>query len=136
MAAVEELVDYTTKHGANLYEQGTKALGTPFSMKASQVVIFEKELQDKASMMGWDKGAQNILKLTNKDGRQISLIAEYGQSMPTHSKQDASPSFLPQASTQTSEQRKTMNKCGAVCITASPRRPKQLCLPIVRTTNS
>ena len=48
-------------------------------MKASQEVIFEKELQDRASMMGRDKGAQNILKFTNKDGRQISLIAEYGQ---------------------------------------------------------
>eukprot|EP00804_Cyclotella_cryptica_P000308 CCRYP_010230-RA/>CCRYP_010230-RA protein AED:0.47 eAED:0.47 QI:0/-1/0/1/-1/1/1/0/170 len=81
VAAVEELIDYTTKHGANLYEQGTKALGTPFSMKASQVVIFEKELQDRASMMGWDKGAQNILKFTNKDGRQISLIANTAKSM-------------------------------------------------------
>jgi hypothetical protein len=79
VAAVEELIDYTTKHGASLYEQGTKSLGTPFNMKASQVVIFEKELQDRASMMGWDQGAQNILKFTNKDGRQISLIAEYGQ---------------------------------------------------------
>ena len=48
-------------------------------MKAAQVVIFEKELQDRASMMGWDKGAQNILKFTNRDGRQISLIAEYSQ---------------------------------------------------------
>ncbi len=79
VAAIEELIDYTTKHGASLYEQGTKALGTPFNMKSNQVVIFEKELQDRASMMGWDQGAQNILRFTNKDGRQISLIAEYGQ---------------------------------------------------------
>jgi hypothetical protein len=79
VAAIEDLIDYTTKHGASLYEQGTKALGTPFNMKSSQVVIFEKELQDRASMMGWDQGAQNILRFTNKDGRQISLIAEYGQ---------------------------------------------------------
>ena len=47
-------------------------------MKASQVVIFEKELQDSARTMGWDKGTQNILNFTNKDGRQISLIDEYG----------------------------------------------------------
>lgn len=33
-AAVEELIDYTTKHGASLYKQGRKALGIPFSMKA------------------------------------------------------------------------------------------------------
>ena len=71
VAAVEELIDYTAKHGASLYEQGTKALGTPFSMKAAQVVIFEKELQDRASMMGWDKGAQNILKFTNRDSRHL-----------------------------------------------------------------
>ncbi len=43
MAAAEELINYTTKHGVSLYEQGTKALGTPFSMKAAKVVIFEKE---------------------------------------------------------------------------------------------
>ncbi len=29
--------------------------------------------------MGWDRGTQNILKFTNRDGRQISLIAKYGQ---------------------------------------------------------
>ena len=52
VATVEELIDYTTKHGVSLYGQGTKALGMPFSMKASQVVCFEKELQDRASMMG------------------------------------------------------------------------------------
>ena len=79
VAAVKELIDYTTKHGASLYKQGTKALGTPFGMKASQVVIFEKELADRASMMGWNKGMQNILKFTNKDGKTISLIAEYGK---------------------------------------------------------
>jgi len=31
-------------------------------MKANQVVIFVKELQDRASMMGWDQGTQNILQ--------------------------------------------------------------------------
>ena len=30
-------------------------------------------------MMGWDKGAQNILTFTDRDSRQINLIAEYGQ---------------------------------------------------------
>ena len=33
--AVKEQIDYTTKHSASLYEQGTKALGTFFSMKAA-----------------------------------------------------------------------------------------------------
>jgi hypothetical protein len=79
VAAVEDLIDYTTKHGASLYKQGTEPLGTPFGMKANQVVIFEKELANRASMMGWDTVNQNILNFTNKDGKNISLIAEYGQ---------------------------------------------------------
>ena len=48
-------------------------------MKASQVVIFEKDLADRARMTGWDKGMQNILKFTKKDGKIISIIAEYGK---------------------------------------------------------
>lgn len=35
VAAVEELIDYMTKHGVSLYEEETKALGTPSSMKAA-----------------------------------------------------------------------------------------------------
>ena len=92
VATVKELIDYTTKHGANLCEQGTKAPGTPFSMTASQVVIFEKELQDRASMMGWDKGTQNILRVTNKDSRQISLIVEYGNAPLTKAALTNAPS--------------------------------------------
>ena len=42
VAAVKELIDYTSKHSFNLYEQGIKSLGTPFGMKATQVVVFEK----------------------------------------------------------------------------------------------
>eukprot|EP00804_Cyclotella_cryptica_P009584 CCRYP_006287-RA/>CCRYP_006287-RA protein AED:0.39 eAED:0.39 QI:0/-1/0/1/-1/1/1/0/252 len=77
-AAVEELIIYTTKHGANMYEQGTKALGTPFSMKASQVVILKRTTR-QGKHDGLGQRPQNILKFTNKDSRQISLIAEYGQ---------------------------------------------------------
>ena len=60
MAAVEELINYIIKHGASLYKQGTKAFRTLFSMKAAQVVIFEKEPQDRASIMRWDKGHLEI----------------------------------------------------------------------------
>ena len=51
VAAVKELVDYTTKHGASLYEQETKGLRAPFSMTFDQVFIFVKELTGRASMM-------------------------------------------------------------------------------------
>ena len=67
------------KHGASLYKQGMKALNMTFNMKASQVVVFQKELADHAKMMGWDKGTQNIMKFKNKDNKDINLIPEYGQ---------------------------------------------------------
>ena len=35
-AAVEDLINYTMKQGASLYQDGTKALGTSFSMKEGQ----------------------------------------------------------------------------------------------------
>ena len=79
MEAVNEHINYNSKHGASLNKQGAKALGTPFNMKTNQAVICEKELKDRASMMGWDKCTQNILKFTNRKGRQINLIAKYGQ---------------------------------------------------------
>ena len=68
VADVDQLIDYTTKRGASLYEQGTKALATPFDLKSNQVVIFQKELKDRASMMGWNQGNQGITQFTNKDG--------------------------------------------------------------------
>lgn len=71
-------MDYMTKHGASLYEQGIKALRTPFSIKAAHVEFFEKELQDRVSMTGLDKGTHIILRFTNRYGKQISLIAKYG----------------------------------------------------------
>ena len=41
VAAVEELIDYTPKHGASPYKQGAMALRAPFTMKAAQVVILK-----------------------------------------------------------------------------------------------
>ena len=52
--AINKLINYTTKHGANLYKQGTKALGTPFSMKASKVVILcNVELEHQVFHFHW-----------------------------------------------------------------------------------
>lgn len=92
---------------------------------------FEKELQDTASMMGWDEGTQNILKLANKDGRDVSLIAEYSQIDTVTIK-----AACKHSSQESNKWRKTTSKCGAVCTIASLRMPRQHCLPIERTVNS
>ena len=54
-------------------------MGTVFSIKVGQVVVCKKELADRVSMLGGDKGMKNILKLTNRDSKNISLIAKYGR---------------------------------------------------------
>lgn len=84
MATIEELTDYTIKNGASLYERGIKTHETHFIMKSSQVVFFEKELQDMASMMGWDKGAQTILKYINMNGRPAASLPSTTKLMSKH----------------------------------------------------
>jgi hypothetical protein len=54
---VEEIIDYKTKHGASIYEQGcqpldNKALTKGFSMSLSQLVVFVEALHRKATQMG------------------------------------------------------------------------------------
>ncbi len=79
LAAGDNLIDFSMKNGLALYKAGIKPLPTAFDLKAEQVVIFEKELANKVSSMGWNKGAQNITTYKNQDGRTINLISEYGQ---------------------------------------------------------
>ena len=79
LADVDQLIDYKSKLGQNLFEQGSKALATPFDLKQDQIVIFEKELEDRASVMGWNEGTQNITQFNNAGGKTIDIIREYGQ---------------------------------------------------------
>jgi hypothetical protein len=53
-------------------------------MKTSQVVLFEKGLADRASMMSWDKGTQHIIKFTINHCKNISLIAKYDKTKKSH----------------------------------------------------
>ena len=79
LADVDQLIDYKTKRGTALFEQGSKALATPFDLKQDQIVIFEKELEDRASVMGWNEGTQNITVFKNAANNNIDIIREYGQ---------------------------------------------------------
>ncbi len=79
IAAGDNLINFSTKNGLVLYKAGIEPLPTAFDLKAEQVVIFEKELANKVSSMGWNKGAQNITTYKNQDGCTIDLISEYGQ---------------------------------------------------------
>ena len=65
-------------------------------------------------MMGWDKGTENILKFTNKDGKTISLIAKYGQIDAGTLCKECENFIQAKGINSTSNQPKTMNKCGTV----------------------
>jgi len=78
------LIDYSTKRGKDIYNQGCealddKALINGFNMTPNETVIFIEALERKADSMGWSKGTKQITKFTNRDGVDIDIIKNYGQ---------------------------------------------------------
>jgi len=81
---VDDLIDYSTKRGKDIYNQGCealddKALTNGFNMTPNETVVFIEALERKADSMGWSKGTKQITKFTNRDGVDIDIIKNYGQ---------------------------------------------------------
>jgi hypothetical protein len=81
---VDELIDYLTKRGKDIYNQGCdalndKALTNSFNMTPNETVVFIEALKRKADSMGWSKGTKQITKFTNRDGVNINIIKNYCQ---------------------------------------------------------
>ncbi len=79
MVRHENIIDYATKLGTLIYQEGCKALTMPFKMKSNGTVIYTTELQAKYNKMGWDIGSQQITKFVNSDSNTINIIDQYGQ---------------------------------------------------------
>ncbi len=75
----EDIIDYSSKTGTMIYEDGCESLTTPFKMKSSGTVIYIIKLQAKSNRMGWHAGTQQIIKFANNSGTIINIISEYGQ---------------------------------------------------------
>ena len=77
----EQIIDYKTKTGVMVYDEGCKALTTPFDMKSNGTVVFITELQAKCMKMGWSTGRQQITHFDNSatPPKRINIIDEYGQ---------------------------------------------------------
>jgi hypothetical protein len=58
MVRHEDIINYATKLGTLIYQEGCKALTTPFEMKSNGTVIYTTELQAKSNKMGWGVGSQ------------------------------------------------------------------------------
>jgi hypothetical protein len=80
----DDLIDYSTKRGSSIYEQGCKtlddkALTDGFGMTSDQTVVFVESLTRRATAMGWNTGSKQITTFTNRSGKDVDIIKEYGQ---------------------------------------------------------
>ncbi len=78
----DNLIDYSTKRGASIYEYGCKALKDKalidgFGMTPSQTVVFVPSCC--ATTMGWNHGTMQITSHNNPDGQVIDVIKCYHQ---------------------------------------------------------
>jgi hypothetical protein len=81
---VNNLINYLTKRGAEIYKQGcaplnNKSLTEGFNMTPNQTVTFVEAFQQRSTKMGWNAGTKGITSFANRDGNTIDIIKSYGQ---------------------------------------------------------
>jgi hypothetical protein len=80
----EDLIDYLSKQGSEIYKQGIAPLDDKshtngFNMTANQTVVFTEAFLSRATAMGWNKGSKQITTFTNSSGVTVDIIKSYGQ---------------------------------------------------------
>jgi hypothetical protein len=75
----QDLINYSTKVGTRIYNEGCKKLTTEFDMKSSGTIVYTTELQAKCVKMGWHIGTQQIINFTNAAGSTINIVHQYEQ---------------------------------------------------------
>jgi hypothetical protein len=81
---IDDLINYSTKRGQLIYNQGCKALDDKaltngFNMIPNKTVVFVEAFQRHADAMCWTNGTKQITTFTNCDGKSIDIIKNYGQ---------------------------------------------------------
>ncbi len=84
MLGINDLINCLTKRDQLIYNHGCaalddKALTNGFNMIPNETVVFVKAFQRHADAMGWTKGTKQIMTFTNRDGKSIDIIKNYGQ---------------------------------------------------------
>jgi hypothetical protein len=75
----QDLINYSTKVGMKIYNEGCEKLTTQFNMKSSGTAIYTTKLQAKCVKMGWHMGTQQIINFTNAAGSTINILHQYRQ---------------------------------------------------------
>jgi hypothetical protein len=117
---VENLIDYGTKRGSEIFKQGCaalddKSLTDGFNMSMDQVVIFVEALQRRCKEMGWDKGSRNITSFLNRDGVAVDIIKNYGQ-VDEASLRTACERFCSTAGVDSQTRAKQNNTMMSICL--------------------
>jgi hypothetical protein len=78
-----DLINYSTKRGSSIYEQGCKALDDKalaggVGMTIDQTVVFV-EASCHVIAIGWNKGTKQITPFANYGGTPVDLIKDYRQ---------------------------------------------------------
>jgi hypothetical protein len=84
MLGTNDLIDYSTKRGPTIFEQGCKplddeALSHSFAMTPNQTDIFIEAFHRRATTMGWNQGTMQITSFANSTHCQVDIIKSYGQ---------------------------------------------------------
>jgi hypothetical protein len=75
----EDLINYSTKVGTTIYNEGCEKLTAEFNMKLSGTIVYTTKLQAKCVKMGWHMGTQQIINFTNATSSTINVVHQYGQ---------------------------------------------------------
>jgi hypothetical protein len=84
MLGFNDLINYSTKRGQLIYNQGCRALDNKaltggFDMIPNKTVVFVEAFQCHTDAMGWTKGTKQITTFTNRDGKSIDIVKNYGK---------------------------------------------------------
>ena len=79
---IDEVIDYGSKGGKQLYDSGCEALPIKFDMKAENTVVFVQQLKARAKVMGWSQGTHPLTEFNVTRGGSTTtynLFEQYGQ---------------------------------------------------------
>lgn len=119
----ENILDYSTKRGSSIYEQGCKplddkALPDGFNMTSENTVAFVEALIRRASEGGWNMGSKQITTFKNAAGKDIDIIREYGQ-IDEHTLKTACERFCKPGGADVATRAKQNNTMMAICLAKS-----------------
>jgi hypothetical protein len=116
-------LDYSTKRGMIIYNQGCKALydkalADGFGMTPDQTIVFIEAFSRRAIAMGWTQGTQQITNFTSRSGHPINLIKCYGQIKEASLKTECE-AFCSAGGTNAQSRARQNNTMMANCLSAS-----------------